>query len=306
MEVQISKIKEEIIMIINHNLSAMNAHRQMGINTGAASKSIEKLSSGQKINRAGDDAAGLAISEKMRSQIRGLDQGSTNAQDGVSLVQTAEGAMTETHAMLQRLKTLATQASNGTLQSADRGQVQTEVSQLKSEISRIASTTNFNGINLTGAAAGKVTFQVGGEAGNDISVQLSSAKSDNIGSRSAGGFKNTSFDGGTTQTTASISNITLSSQQGAQASLKVIDDAINQISTMRANLGAVQNRLEHTITATDNTSENLQAAESRIRDTDMAKEMMSYTKNNILTQAAQSMLAQANQQPNKVLNLLQG
>ncbi|WP_238916575.1 flagellin [Clostridium sp. YIM B02555] len=298
-------------MIINHNLSAMNAHRQMGINTGAASKSIEKLSSGQKINRAGDDAAGLAISEKMRSQIRGLDQGSTNAQDGVSLVQTAEGAMTETHAMLQRLKTLATQASNGTLQSADRGQVQTEVAQLKSEISRIASTTNFNGINLTGATAGKVTFQVGGEAGNDISVQLSSAKAGNIGTKSGSSFANLVYSNSAgTQITvtngATISNISLSSQSGAVAALKVIDDAINQVSTMRANLGAVQNRLEHTITATDNTSENLQAAESRIRDTDMAKEMMSYTKNNILTQAAQSMLAQANQQPNKVLNLLQG
>ncbi|AGF58324.1 flagellin [Clostridium saccharoperbutylacetonicum] len=299
-------------MIINHNLSAMNAHRQMGINTGAASKSIEKLSSGQKINRAGDDAAGLAISEKMRSQIRGLDQGSTNAQDGVSLVQTAEGAMTETHAMLQRLKTLATQASNGTLQSADRKQIQTEVAQLKSEISRIASTTNFNGINLTGSAAGKVTFQVGGEKGNDISVQLSSAKANNLGTKNATGtgFAQMSYSNGVGTTTvnaeASLSNISLSSQGGAVAALKVIDDAINQVSTMRANLGAVQNRLEHTITATDNTSENLQAAESRIRDTDMAKEMMNYTKNNILTQAAQSMLAQANQQPNKVLNLLQG
>lgn len=298
-------------MIINHNLSAMNAHRQMGINTGSASKSIEKLSSGQKINRAGDDAAGLAISEKMRSQIRGLDQGSTNAQDGVSLVQTAEGAMTETHAMLQRLKTLATQASNGTLQSADRKQIQTEVAQLKSEISRIASTTNFNGINLTGSAAGKVTFQVGGELGNDISVQLSSAKSNNLGTKTGGSFATMTYSNGVTgaaqiQAQASLSNISLSSQGGAVAALKVIDDAINQVSTMRANLGAVQNRLEHTITATDNTSENLQAAESRIRDTDMAKEMMNYTKNNILTQAAQSMLAQANQQPNKVLNLLQG
>jgi flagellin len=290
----------------------MNAHRQMGINTGAASKSIEKLSSGQKINRAGDDAAGLAISEKMRSQIRGLDQGSTNAQDGVSLVQTAEGAMTETHAMLQRLKTLATQASNGTLQSADRKQIQTEVAQLKSEISRIASTTNFNGINLTGSAAGKVTFQVGGEKGNDISVQLSSAKANNLGTKTSGSFATMTYSNGVTGATgtinaqASLSNISLSSQGGAVAALKVIDDAINQVSTMRANLGAVQNRLEHTITATDNTSENLQAAESRIRDTDMAKEMMNYTKNNILTQAAQSMLAQANQQPNKVLNLLQG
>ncbi|AQR97018.1 flagellin [Clostridium saccharoperbutylacetonicum] len=299
-------------MIINHNLSAMNAHRQMGINTGSASKSIEKLSSGQKINRAGDDAAGLAISEKMRSQIRGLDQGSTNAQDGVSLVQTAEGAMTETHAMLQRLKTLATQASNGTLQSADRKQIQTEVAQLKSEISRIASTTNFNGINLTGSAAGKVTFQVGGEKGNDISVQLSSAKANNLGTKTNGQFATMTYSNGvagatgTINATASLSNISLSSQGGAVAALKVIDDAINQVSTMRANLGAVQNRLEHTITATDNTSENLQAAESRIRDTDMAKEMMNYTKNNILTQAAQSMLAQANQQPNKVLNLLQG
>lgn len=296
-------------MIINHNLSAMNAHRQMGINTGNTSKSIEKLSSGQRINRAGDDAAGLAISEKMRSQIRGLDQGSTNAQDGVSLVQTAEGAMTETHAMLQRLKTLATQASNGTLQSADRAQIQTEVTQLKSEINRIASTTTFNGINLVGETAGQVTFQVGGDKGNDISVQLSSAKATNIGTKDASGAIQTltySNSAGVTQTaTATVDNISLSSQSGAVASLKVIDDAINQVSTMRANLGAVQNRLEHTITATDNTSENLQAAESRIRDTDMAKEMMNYTKNNILTQAAQSMLAQANQAPQGVLQLLQ-
>lgn len=236
-------------MIINHNLSAMNAHRQMGINTGSASKSIEKLSSGQKINRAGDDAAGLAISEKMRSQIRGLDQGSTNAQDGVSLVQTAEGAMTETHAMLQRLKTLATQASNGTLQSADRKQIQTEVAQLKSEISRIASTTNFNGINLTGSAAGKVTFQVGGEKGNDISVQLSSAKANNLGTKTNGQFATMTYSNGvagatgTINATASLSNISLSSQGGAVAALKVIDDAINQVSTMRANLGAVQKQI---------------------------------------------------------------
>jgi len=297
-------------MIINHNLSAMNAHRQMGINTGNTGKSIEKLSSGQRINRAGDDAAGLAISEKMRSQIRGLDQGATNAQDGVSLVQTAEGAMTETHAMLQRLKTLATQSSTGTLATADRAQIQTEVDQLTSEINRIASTTNFNGINLTGSRPGSVTFQVGGVQGDTIAVSLSSAKIDNLGTKNAAGtaFTNMTYTdaAGVAQTrAASLSNIDLASQTGAQASLKVIDDAINQVSTMRANLGAVQNRLEHTITATNNTSENLSAAESRIRDTDMAKEMMNYTKNNILTQAAQSMLAQANQAPQGVLSLLQ-
>jgi flagellin len=282
MDVQISKIKEEIIMVINHNLSAMNAHRQMGINTDAQAKATEKLSSGQKINRAGDDAAGLAISEKMRSQIRGLDQGSTNAQDGISLVQTAEGALTETHAMLQRLKTLAVQSSNGTEQDSDRQLIQKEVSQLTSEITRIASQTTFNGKNVLNTAS-TVDFQVGNKSGQKISIAMQTM----------------------TAKALSLSGLSLSTQTAATSALATIDTAITTVSKHRATLGAVQNRLEHTITSTDNTSENLQAAESRIRDTDMAKEMMEYTKNKVLTQASQSMLAQANQAPNQVLSLLQ-
>jgi flagellin len=282
MDVQISKIKEEIIMVINHNLSAMNAHRQMGINTDAQAKATEKLSSGQKINRAGDDAAGLAISEKMRSQIRGLDQGSTNAQDGISLVQTAEGALTETHAMLQRLKTLAVQSSNGTEQDSDRQLIQKEVSQLTSEITRIASQTTFNGKNVLNTAS-TVDFQVGNKSGQKISIAMQTM----------------------TAKALSLSGLSLSTQTAATSALATIDTAITTVSKHRATLGAVQNRLEHTITSTDNTSENLQSAESRIRDTDMAKEMMEYTSKNVLTQAAQSMLSQANQAPNNVLKLLQ-
>jgi flagellin len=274
----------------------MDANRQLSINNNSQSKSIEKLSSGYRINRAADDAAGLAISEKMRSQIRGLDQGSSNAEDGISLTQTAEGALSETQSMLQRLKTLATQASNGTLQSTDRGQIQTEVNQLKSEITRLASTTKFNGINLIGSTPGTITFQVGGENNNTISLSLSSAKAGNLGTKGTNG---------TIGTGSSINDISLSSQAGATAALKVVDDAINQVSSMRANLGAVQNRLEHTVTATDNTSENLSSAESRIRDVDMAKEMMNYSSQKVLVSAAQSMLSQANQTSQGVLSLLQ-
>jgi len=269
-------------MVINHNLSAMNAHRQMGINTDAQAKATEKLSSGQRINRAGDDAAGLAISEKMRSQIRGLNQGSTNAQDGISLVQTAEGALTETHAMLQRLKTLATQSSNGTEQDSDRALIQKEVASLTSEITRIASQTNFNGKNILNTTS-VVGFQVGNKTGQEIQITMATM----------------------TANALSISGLSLSSQTNAKAALAKIDDAITKVSGHRATLGSVQNRLEHTITSTDNTAENLQSAESRIRDTDMAKEMMEYTSKNVLTQAAQSMLSQANQAPNNVLKLLQ-
>ena len=269
-------------MVISHNLNAMNAHRQMKTNTTASGKSIEKLSSGYRINRAGDDAAGLAISEKMRAQIRGLDQGSTNAQDGVSMVQTTEGALTETHSMLQRLKTLATQSANGTYSATDRKLIQKEVDQLKSEINRISSQTDFNGTKVLNGSA-TIKFQVGNKGGQYISVKLTAMNC----------------------LALSITDLSLSTQDKASAAMNAIDKAINKVSEHRATLGAVQNRLEHTINATDNTSENIQAAESRIRDTDMAKEMMNYTKNNILTQAAQSMLAQANQAPNQVLSLLQ-
>ena len=268
-------------MIISHNMNAMNAHRQMKVSNSDQGKSIEKLSSGYRINRAGDDAAGLAISEKMRAQVNGLDQASRNAQDGISLVQTTEGALTETHSILQRLKTLAVQSANGTYSDGDRALVQKEVTQLKSEISRIGSQTDFNG-NKVLAAATTLNLQVGDKGGNTITVSLAAMT-----------------DPGT------ISGVSLSSQTGASNAIATIDSAIKAVSEHRATLGAVQNRLEHTIKSVDNTSENIQAAESRIRDTDMAKEMMAYTKSNILTQAAQSMLAQANQAPQGVLQLLQ-
>jgi flagellin len=273
-------------MVINHNLSAMNANRQLGINNGNQGKSIEKLSSGLKINRAGDDAAGLAISEKMRSQIRGLNQGSTNASDGISLIQTAEGTLSETQAMVQRLKTLSNQAANGTLQNSDRAKIQLEVKQLVTEISRLSTDTTFNGKKILDGSITSVSFQVGATAGQKISVSLSNCSA----------------------TALSLATIDLSTDVGTGISTAMgkIDAAVGLISSKRATLGAVQNRLEHTITATDNTSENLSSAESRIRDVDMAKEMMNYSSQKVLVQAAQSMLAQANQTTSGVLSLLQG
>ncbi|CAI3673154.1 Flagellin [Clostridium neonatale] len=270
-------------MVISHNLNAMNAHRQMKTNTTSTGKAIEKLSSGLRINRAGDDAAGLAISEKMRSQIRGLNQGSTNAQDGISLVQTTEGALTETHSMLQRLKTLAVQSSNGTYTDSDRALIQKEVDQLTTEITRIASQTEFNGLNVLSKDGQTVKFQVGNKDGQTISVTMKAMDAK----------------------TLKLDTLDMSTSAKAPKTLTTIEAAIKTVSEHRATLGAVQNRLEHTIASTDTTSENLQASESRIRDTDMAKEMMEYTKSNILTQAAQSMLAQANSAPNSVLSLLQ-
>lgn len=270
-------------MVISHNLNAMNAHRQMKTNTTNTGKAIEKLSSGLRINRAGDDAAGLAISEKMRSQIRGLNQGSTNAQDGISLVQTTEGALTETHSMLQRLKTLAVQSSNGTYTDSDRALIQKEVDQLTTEITRIASQTEFNGLNVLSKDGQKVKFQVGNKNGQTISVTMKAMDAKAL----------------------KIDKLDMKTSVNAPKTLTTIEAAIKTVSEHRATLGAVQNRLEHTIASTDTTSENLQASESRIRDTDMAKEMMEYTKSNILTQAAQSMLAQANSAPNSVLSLLQ-
>ena len=269
-------------MVIAHNLNAMNAHRQMKSNTTTTGKSIEKLSSGLRINRAGDDAAGLAISEKMRAQINGLKQGSTNAQDGVSLVQTTEGALTEVHSMLQRLKTLATQSANGTYTDSQRGLIENEVVALKSEINRISTDTEFNDKAVLNTAT-TIKFQVGDKSGRTISITLSVMNCSAIG----------------------IKSVSLSSQTSSSNALTSINNAIDIVSAYRAKLGATQNRLEHTITSTDNTVENIQASESRIRDTDMAQEMMNYTKTNILTQAAQSMLAQANQAPNQVLSLLQ-
>ncbi|WP_302632118.1 flagellin [uncultured Clostridium sp.] len=277
-------------MIINHNMNAMNAHRNMGVNNNNAAKAMEKLSSGLRINRAGDDAAGLAISEKMRGQIRGLDQASRNAQDGISLIQTAEGALNETTNILQRMRELSVQAANDTNATTDRVAIRTELTALQDEITRIADTTKFNGKNLINSAASKgsaLNIQVGANSGEGIKITLANMAASVIG-----------------VTTTLVSNISAGSSTDANKLTTAIDNALVKVSTQRAKFGAIQNRLEHTIKNVDNTSENLQAAESRIRDVDMAKEMMNYSKNNILNQAAQSMLAQANQQPQNVLNLL--
>ena len=274
-------------MRIQNNIMAMNAHRSLGLNNNATSKSLEKLSSGFKINRAGDDAAGLAISEKMRAQIKGLETAQANANDGISLIQTAEGALTEVHSMLNRMTELATKSANGTMQNAvDRAALQSEFTSLNSEIDRISSATNFNGITLLNGdlTTTALTLQVGDTSDAFQQVEVT------VGDMSASGL--------------GISAVNLGTQASAAEALVKIKDAINTVSTNRANLGAVQNRLEHTVNNLSVTTENMTAAESRIRDVDMAKEMMSFTKNNILSQAAQAMLAQANQQPQGVLQLL--
>lgn len=271
-------------MVIQHNMAAANTNRQLGITTGQLSKSTEKLSSGYKINRAGDNAAGLSISEKMRGQIRGLDQASVNAQDGISMIQTAEGALNETHSILQRMRELAVQAANDTNVSADRTSIKEELTALTSEITRIATQTEFNTMKLlNGSLTGK-NLQVGANENQNIAFE--------IGCMSAGALGLTS------------STVVVSSYATATVTIKTINDAITQVSQQRSALGALQNRLEHTIANADNTSENLQSAESRIRDVDMAKEMVLYSKNNILQQAAQSMLSQANQSTQGVLTLL--
>jgi len=276
----------EVIMRIQHNINALNSLRQLGTNNTATGKNIEKLSSGFRINRAGDDAAGLAISEKMRGQIRGLEQAQQNANDGISLIQTAEGGLNETHAILQRMRELAVQSANGTYQnSVDRENLQKEVDALSSEIDRISSATHFNKIQLLDGTMSNLTFQIGANGNTDQTVSLA------VADMSASGL--------------GLSAISVADQTDANDAIANIDDAINTVSGTRADLGALQNRLEHTVNNLGVTSENLTAAESRIRDVDMAKEMMTYTKNNILTQAAQAMLAQANQQPQGVLQLLQ-
>ena len=279
-------------MVVQHNLTAMNSSRMLNITTDSQAKSTEKLSSGYKINRAADDAAGLAISEKMRRQIRGLTQASSNAQDGISCVQTAEGALTEVHDMLQRMNELAVKAANGTQTSADRGYINQEVQALVSEIDRVASTTTFNEKNLLDGSFKKVGLQVGAESNQLITLD--------IAAMSAKGLKLTTGKAG------AAGNISVGGTDGknAQAAIKTIKDALAQVSKQRADLGAVQNRLEHTIKNLDNVVENTTSAESSIRDTDMAAEMVRYSNNNILAQAGQSMLAQANQANQGVLSLL--
>ena len=274
-------------MRINNNMMAMNSHRQLGINNTAGAKSMEKLSSGYRINRAGDDAAGLSISEKMRAQVRGLNQASRNAQDGISMIQTAEGALNETQAILQRMRELAVQAANDTNVTNDRTAIEEELTTLESEIDRIANSTTFNQKKLldgTLSGGSKVNFQIGADCGVSMSLEITSM--------SAGAL-------GVAAISAEVANFT-----DATAAICTINDAIEKVSTQRSQLGAAQNRLEHTIKNLDNASENIQASESRIRDVDMAKEMMEFTKNNILQQASQAMLAQANQAPQGVLQLL--
>ncbi len=376
-------------MRIQHNIAALNSYRQLSGNNSAVSKNLEKLSSGYRINRAGDDAAGLAISEKMRAQITGLETAQKNANDGISLVQTAEGALTEVHSMLNRMVELADQSANGTYDDkTDRANLQKEVKSLLDEIDRIADSTNFNGINLldgnlqgrtvtgvTAAANGvqsvevsggnvsadfdnKIKLALDGDSGEvtitgdnlngitfkavvgkdasaehkkifegmTISVKVDAAKADNkftaytatafnlkagkgltlqIGD-TADDFNQLKVEVGSMKANSlGIDTIDISTQSGAQTAVSSIKDAINSVSSTRGDLGAIQNRLEYTINNLSVTTENMTAAENRIRDTDMAEEMMAYTKNNILVQASQAMLAQANQVPQGVLQLLQ-
>lgn len=298
-------------MRIQHNITALNAHRNLTNNNSAVGKSLEKLSSGYRINRAGDDAAGLAISEKMRAQITGLATAQKNAEDGVSLVQTAEGALTEVHSMLNRMVELATQSANGTYSTSNREEMQKEVNRLNDEIDRIGKTCNFNGTKLFEASAGvKITLHVGEshEKTNQLKVTFKQMSSATLGmidtSASAKGTKANNYER-KLKSGESISSISLTSADKARHAISVINGAIDMISSMRSDFGAMQNRLEHTINNLSVQNENITAAESRIRDVDMAKEMMAYTKNNILVQASQAMLAQANQVPQGVLQLLQ-
>ena len=269
-------------MIINHNMMAMNSHRASGVNSSGMGKSIEKLSSGLKVNRAGDDAAGLSISEKMRGQIRGLNMASKNAQDGISLIQTAEGALDEVHAMLQRMRELAVQSASDTNVTVDRTAINNEVTELKAEIDAISTRSEFNTQKLLdGNFTGK-RIHIGANIGQGITVGISAMNTTGLG----------------------INGTTVATQANANTAISTVNAALEKVSAQRSKLGAIQNRLEHTIKNLDNSAENLQAAESRIRDTDMAKEMSSFTKSNILAQASQAMLAQANQLPQQVLQLL--
>ena len=328
-------------MRINNNIMALNAHRQLGINQTNASKSMERLSSGMRINRAGDNAAGLAISEKMRGQIRGLKQAQRNAQDGISLIQTAEGALNETHSILQRMRELAAQAANDTNTAVDRAELQKEIDQLAAEVTRIADNTEFNTQNLLGGAF-TAKFHIGANANQNLELSINAMDSESL----KVGTKYTASDSGTdkiitwntTETatfkdaatdnvevsgyydssdklilvadkaladgTEGIFGITITDQASADSAITTINDAIEKVSAERSKLGAYQNRLEHTIANLGTSAENLQAAESRIRDLDMAEEIMAITKNNILQQAATAMLAQANMAPQSVLQLL--
>ena len=277
-------------MIVQHNMTALNANRQLGITNTNLSKSTEKLSSGYRINRAADDAAGLSISEKMRGQIRGLKQASTNAQDGQSLIQTAEGAMNEIHSVLQRMRELTVQAKNDTYLQEDRAKIKTEVDQLQSEITRIATQTQFNKMNLLTGSYKSMQFQVGANDNQVINLSISRLTASAL-----------SVEG----IASAIGNTTVSKGSIIGNQLSIIDAAITKVSTARSNLGAISNRLDHTIANADNMAENLQSSESKIRDVNIASEMVSYSSMSILQQAGQSMLSHANQATQGVLSLLQ-
>ncbi len=317
-------------MRIQHNITALNAHRNLTNNNSSVGKSLEKLSSGYRINRAGDDAAGLAISEKMRAQITGLATAQKNANDGISLVQTAEGALTEVHSMLNRMVELATQSANGTYSTANRQEMQKEIKRLNEEIDRISKTANFNGTKLftsnsafssastsgvSTVATTKITLHVGDshDVANQLKVTFQAMSSKTLGLHTTDkstfakqigttGFFDVSKTG---KDAVTIDKIDLTSADSARHAISVAQAAIDMVSSMRSDFGAMQNRLDHTINNLSVQEENITAAESRIRDVDMAKEMMAYTKNNILVQSAQAMLAQANQVPQGVLQLLQ-
>jgi len=328
-------------MRINNNIMALNAHRQLAVNQSNAAKSMERLSSGLRINRAGDDAAGLAISEKMRGQIRGLKQASRNAQDGISLIQTAEGALNETHAILQRMRELAAQAANDTNTAVDRAELQKEFDELASEITRIADNTEFNTQNLLGGNF-SAKFHIGANAKQNLELSINAMDSESLkvgtkytvssedttkitwNDNQTATFKDAAKDNVEVsgyydeangklilvadkpleKDTEGIFGITITDQASADSAITTINDAIEKVSAERSKLGAYQNRLEHTIANLGTSAENLQAAESRIRDLDMAEEIMAFTKNNILQQAATAMLAQANMAPQSVLQLL--
>lgn len=285
-------------MVINHNLSAMFAQRTLGVTSNAIGGDIEKLSSGMRINKAGDDASGLAVSEKMRSQIRGLNQASQNASNGISFIQATEGYLQETSDILQRVRELAVQSSNGIYSSEDRMQIQVEVSQLVSEVDRIASSAQFNGMNmLTGRFAretgentitGSMWFHIGANMDQRVRVYVGTMTASALGLRNVGNG----------------SIMTLENADSSNRSIGTIDQALKTLNKQRADLGAYQNRMTHAVSGLNVASENLSAAESRIRDTDMAKEMVEFTKNQVLSQAGNAMLAQANQTSQQVLSLL--
>jgi flagellin len=304
-------------MRINHNISAMNTFRQMTTNNTNQAKNVERLSSGLRINRGADDAAGLSISEKMRAQIRGLDQAQKNAQDGISLIQTADGALNETHSILQRMRELAVQSGNDTNTAEDRTAIQKEADELAKQITTIANDTQFNGTKLLdGQGSANLSFQVGSNENQTLTLAIGAmdAKSLGVSATTATPADNAPAGAGTAATASGAINMTtteagpppLTPAEAAGKAVTAIDNAIKSVSAERAKLGAAQNRLEFTTNSLSSTSQNLTSAESRIRDVDMAKEMMESSKNSILAQASQAMLAQANQQPQSVLQLLRG